>query len=281
MSAEKVVAEAEEIVERTAKAYLNGTTKKQAVLILALTGTVSALGGAFITAMLANRAYKAKYELIAESEIEAARRYYSAVHDKPSLEEVAAELTPEDHGLALAVNALEGYQGKVPYDNQEKLGEITSVIQTEEGLEVEGRLDPKVTNNIFVDGKPMEDDFDYEAEIALRREDTPYIISKDEYFQGEKDYAQETLTFYEEDDTLVDSQDQPIPDSDAAVGDINMQKFGHGSGDNNVVYIRNDRMELDFEVLKSKNSYVQDVLGLRHADGGGSRKRPRFRGDDE
>jgi hypothetical protein len=209
-------------------------------------------------------------------EIAEAREFYTAIHDKPSLEEVAAELNPGDavRLVDTAIEAVNKYQGKIPYNSPEVLSELP------EGRVVSAE-DPKVTNNIFVDGRPMEDDFDYDAEIPLRSEDAPYIISRDEFNQGEKDYAQDTLTFYVLDDTLCDARDQVIPDSDGAVGDVNLQKFGHGSGDNNVVYVRNDRMETDFEVLKSKNSYAKDVLGLRHADGGGSRKRPRFRGEDE
>ena len=71
-----------------------------------------------------------------------------------------------------------------------------------------------------------------------------------------------------------------IPDADDAVGEMNLHRFGHGSGDNNVVYIRNDRLENDFIVLRSQGEYAKEVLGLRHSHGG-SRKTPRFRGDDE
>ena len=252
-------------------------------LILALTATVAAVGAAAATTAIVGKRFKLKYEALANQEIAEAQEFYTAIHAKPSLEEVAAELNPGDavRLVDTAIEAVNKYQGKIPYNSPEVLGKITSVTETADGLVVEGEKDPKVTNNIFVDGRPMEDDFDYDAEIPLRSEDAPYIISRDEFNQGEKDYAQDTLTFYVLDDTLCDARDLVIPDSDGAVGDVNLQKFGHGSGDNNVVYVRNDRMETDFEVLKSKNSYAKDVLGLRHADGGGSRKTRRFRGEDE
>jgi hypothetical protein len=37
--------------------------------------------------------------------------------------------------------------------------------------------------------------------------------------------------------------------------------FGHGSGDPNVVYIRNEKLQAEYEVLRDPGSYEIEVLG--------------------
>ncbi len=267
----EVIEETLETLERIPKLWLNGTTKKQQIVILSATALAGAAASGAVVLTVVKRRLKTKYEMIAEAEIDEARAYYHAMQ-KPDLAELAEERLGEEAPAVAAATAQKSYQGiigRVPY-------------QTPEVIEVPPEPQSAVTSNIFVDGKPMEEDFDYEAEIANRSEDAPYIISREEFMQEEKNYIQQTLTFYEGDDTLTDSNDKDIPDSDEVVGDANLHKFGHGSGDNNVVYVRNDRMSVDFEIVRSTQSFAKDVLGLRHADTRRSRKQPRAQwGDDE
>jgi hypothetical protein len=71
------------------------------------------------------------------------------------------------------------------------------------------------------------------------------------------------LTFFEEDGVLVDEREMPIPDVDGVVGEGNMDKFGmFTNGDKNTVYIRNEKMCMDFEVLRNEGSYGRDVAGF-------------------
>ena len=39
-------------------------------------------------------------------------------------------------------------------------------------------------------------------------------------------------------------------------------KFGHGSNDPTVVFVRNDKYKAEYEVLKHDGAYQVDVLGL-------------------
>jgi hypothetical protein len=108
----------------------------------------------------------------------------------------------------------------------------------------------------------------------------PYVISWDEFASAVLEYDQDTLTYFEGDDTLVDGRDSVVDNVDATIGLANLEKFGHGSKDNNIVYIRNDKLGLDLEVVRSKGSYAKEVLGfIEHSE---SRGRPRkFRRDYE
>jgi hypothetical protein len=133
-------------------------------------------------------------------------------------------------------------------------------------------------SNIFMDGRPVED-FDYAAEVAKRDPETPYVITHDEFMENENGWTQQSLTYYNGDDTLADDQDMPIPDIEAIVDSGNLSKFGYGSRDKNVVYVRNEKIETDFEITLSQGEFSKEVGGLtelRH-----SAPVRRFRGDDE
>ncbi len=93
-----------------------------------------------------------------------------------------------------------------------------------------------------------------------------------------KNNEQVSLTYFDGDDVLVDDRDQPVPDPDDSIGEDHLGRFGVGSKDNNIVYVRNDRLELDFEILRSNGKYAQEVLGfIEHSEHRGVRK---FRHDD-
>jgi hypothetical protein len=272
----EVIEETLDTLERIPKVRLNGTTRAQQILILATTAGVGVVVGGLVVKKLVEKRLTAKYDQILEHELAVARSFWQK--NKPPIEEVAGvrlgnlEVMPEGvNEVAEAVQVLEGYQGKIPYDNPTEARRV--ILNPEPPEEVE-------VHNVFVEGQVMNpDDFDYDTELANRSEDAPYVISFEEFQQGEKDYQQITLNWYAGDDTLADSKDA-LPDVDAIVGEENMVRFGHGSKDPNIVYIRNDAMENDFEVVYNKADYASAVLGFQHSDRPGSRKTPRFRGDD-
>lgn len=88
----------------------------------------------------------------------------------------------------------------------------------------------------------------------------PYVISVAEFFEDNKTYQKLTITYYTADKVLVDDKDVPITDILRTVG-LGIHKFGEQSDDENIVYVRNDRLELDFEIVKDERSYTEVVLG--------------------
>lgn len=136
--------------------------------------------------------------------------------------------------------------------------------------------------NVFVEVDP---NWNYEAELATRTKETPYVIHRDEFFGDEMGWEnQSTLTWYVGDEVLTDEHDTVLTNPVQLIG-MAMEKFGHGSGDPNVVYVRNEYLESEYEVLRDPGSYEITVLGgqvedrmsqndLRH-----SRSPGKFRGD--
>ena len=101
------------------------------------------------------------------------------------------------------------------------------------------------------------DKWDYEMELSTRTPDSPYIIHADEYISDEMDFRQETVTYYVGDDIMADLHDVPIYNYQSLMGEL---RWGHGSGDNNVVYIRNEKTKQEWEVLKHLGRFELEVL---------------------
>ncbi len=112
-----------------------------------------------------------------------------------------------------------------------------------------------VTRSIF----DHNENWDYEVEKKKRTTEKPYVLHRDEFFAEENDYIQSTLTYYDGDNILVDEDDTPIYNYNQVVGEL---LFGHGSGDPNVVYVRNDKRKAEYEVVFDKGLYSVEVLGL-------------------
>jgi hypothetical protein len=88
----------------------------------------------------------------------------------------------------------------------------------------------------------------------------PYDIS-DADFGDDNDYEKITLTYYAGDDVLVDDKEVPIRNTEPVVGHDISKKFGLKSNDEHIAYIRNERLEVDFEVCLDFRSYTEVVLG--------------------
>lgn len=110
--------------------------------------------------------------------------------------------------------------------------------------------------NIFA---PSTDGWDEEYEASLRVDGEPHVIALDVFLENENDWTQETLTYYAGDDILADQSDTPIYGHANMMGKL---KFGHGSQDRNVVYIRNPSLRREWEILRSDGKFEDEVTGL-------------------
>lgn len=122
--------------------------------------------------------------------------------------------------------------------------------------------------------------WDLDKEMAQRDPLQPYIISEDEFMQNDPDHTQVQVTYYQGDDILADAADDPIPDVNGTVGEDNLTRFGHGSDNANMVFVRNEVLNTDFEIERSFGNFAEEVHGIiKHSQE--SRKARRYRGDDE
>lgn len=121
---------------------------------------------------------------------------------------------------------------------------------------------PVPLHDVAVTKKDPNDGWDWDKEHRTRTEGEPYIIHQDEYSRNETDYDQVVYTYYEGDDVLVEvATEQPLPHADLIVGEHNL-KFGHGTDDEDVVFVRNDARELEMEICRDPGRYDEKILGL-------------------
>lgn len=279
MAAEEVLDAVEEVAE------VLPTNPKKILVGLLFTAVGSAALGGVAGWLLAEKKLKKQYDARVALEIEEAKEYYKnfykTLHKKDDYEtpQGAAEaLVPPS--VAAAAEAMVSYQGGA------EAAEEDGASEPEVSVEIEAET-VNVTQNIFEQQKSHSELSPEEKEA--RSPQVPYIIDYEEYMSSESDYQQTHLTYYEGDDVLTDDTDEPIPELERTVGRENL-RFGHASGDVGTVFIRNDRLERDFEVTRSDGSFAHEVLGFQHSDQLGSRQRDRherrnqnrkFRGGDE
>lgn len=211
-------------------------------LIVGTTSTVTLALGAVSGFLIAKRLLEPQYVEIAEQEIEEAKEYYSRLYKKDEFSD-PVELV--------------------------KTQELTKLVETLE----------------YVSDIPATTPADLELDLLLQEIERakehmhPHLISREEYLGNESEYTQITLTYFEEDDVLVDSDDSMIGEIEDVIGIGQLSRFGMLSGDNNIMYVRNARQEVEFEVVRNKGNYAKDVLGfIEHADHNRVRK---FRRDYE
>lgn len=89
----------------------------------------------------------------------------------------------------------------------------------------------------------------------------PFIIDEKDYVENPDDYAQVTLTYYTE-DKIVAEDDEPYDDAEANIGIGNLNELDDDGYDSNVMLVRNDVIQTDFEIIKTNGSYSETVVGL-------------------
>lgn len=254
------------VAEEIVRFGVSGRTK---LIVAAAAATAVGFGVGFFTA---KKLLTEGYADLATAEIEEAKEFYKNLYAPKAQPDVLSgadlrEVTPSDavdgvnQLMEPAVEAVRTYTGD--FDEQQ-VTQVRNIFKND-GTEVD----------------VIQDVWDIDTEMRMRTEDAPFIISHEEFLQGEKDYEQAAVTYYEEDETLVDERDQMIPDKDEKVGDHNLLRMGHGSDDPNKLYVRNDVIEVDFEIARSNGSYAREVLGFEHSDDAPRSRRGRPRWDDD
>lgn len=90
-----------------------------------------------------------------------------------------------------------------------------------------------------------------------------YHISEDEHEEAPWFIDTENLDYWQDDDVLANGM-EIVQDPDSIIDTIVLNRFGKlsRSGDPNVVWCRNDILEIDYEITRHDGSYQHDVLGI-------------------
>lgn len=124
----------------------------------------------------------------------------------------------------------------------------------------EGDTEPEPTKEMVNQYREMASGYtnyskmEKEAEKEVVEVYTPQVISPDDY--DTNGFRTQTLTLYA-DGVLADELDNVITNVDEIVGEESLEHFGEYEED--TVYVRNEELETDFEILKDDSNY-RDML---------------------
>lgn len=251
--------------------------------------------GALAAHILTTKHMTAKYEALIEDEVHAARLYFSKLNkigDYADPIKLSERLNPKDEALSTYRAMAESYSEDVsvpaknesalkpePEEDMESFEKRIIEKAKEEVEDVKDRL------GIFEEDEEQDEIEEEVVTVSVfethqddGKESTDiYVIPKDEFENGASEYTQNTLSYFDGDDVLADERDQPIHNTRSIIGEDNL-RFGEESMDPNIVYIRNDVLEVDFEICRSDGSFAHEVLGVvEHSE---KRKIRKFRETD-
>lgn len=244
------------------------------VLYGSLIGTV---GGIAVGYFLAKSRLETKYRQIADDEIDEMREHFrrreTAKQEKPEIDDVVEKL---------------GYKQPATDAEDERPPHVEIDVEKVEKRNVFETQPPSEEEL----GKPLAEEpaieWDYQTEMKARSDKKPYVIHLDEFKENVTGNEQATYTYYAGDDVLADERDVPIDNMDELIGLENLDKFGHGSEDPSVVYVRNESLSMDMEICRSTGEYAKEVHAmpaeedpeeLRHSNM--RRHRPQRSDDDD
>lgn len=177
--------------------------------------------GAVIGSVVTWKMVKTRYEQIAQEEIESVREAFGRGNDdteKPAENE-------EENIVTAGPSVAEEIRGIV-----EKLGYTAESNEKEEPNE---------------ESKEEEDEEDMDSK--------PYVISPDEF--GDCEYITVSLSYYL-DGIVTNEQGKIVANTDELIGEDFADHFGEYEDDS--VFVRNDRLGMDFEILKDYRDYYED-----------------------
>lgn len=149
---------------------------------------------------------------------------------------------------AQEINEVRDYYRKGNKELADQLVDKTSDIkeeQTEEPEKIEvTKEEKKEYDNVIKHGNYMTMEEDEEDDYS--DDDEPYIIDPSE-FGNNGHYATQTCTYFA-DGVLVDDVDEVIEEPETLVGNFHVDIFR--DFDATSVYVRNDWMKMDFEILR-------------------------------
>lgn len=218
--------------------------------------------GSFGTHVFLSKLINKRYEAIANEEIATMKSYY----DKKlrALENREEKAILEDASKEIQVRTEDG--GVTPYHSMYQGGSEPDKPQHPDAPKQQVERLTNIFNKVEDPEVPMEEAWNIEEELANRSPEVPYVVHRNEHEEGPGDpdeYEKYTLTYFEGDDVLCRDDDTIIEDQDDVVGLGNLSRFGHGSGDPNIVYIRNDKLRVDLEVVHSDGRYATEVAGFK------------------
>lgn len=214
-------------------------------------GAAGVIVGAGIGALITWRFLKQHYETLSQEEIDAVKAHYSKVFKEgPDADLSSMVAKYKDKVDELGYSGVQSDDSDDPEDDEDDAEEESDDAYVQEDSS-DDHPEPKITNI-----------WQYTKDHP-HPEDEAYVITFEQFNNEHDDYDKSDLVYYEGDDILVDSQESPIDNVEDLIGPDALTRFGDGSRDKNMVYVRNDRIAMDFEVSRDERSYTEVIIGIQ------------------
>ena len=226
-------------------------------LIFSILSLGLGFGGGYV---LGNKLGKKKYLKVADEEVKSVKESLEKYYDE-KLNSIQAGYI-EVKGMTKAEDV------QTPYENKpaKRLKPEVPIIDNDsiKRDELKGNNEAQAYGKYVKQYKPQEET---EEEVTPENNTTsakPYVISPSEFADSEFDVR--TLNYYS-DGVLADDDYNVIKDVKGYVGDEAIETFGRY--DTDVVYVRNEKFRIDYEILFDERRY-SDVAprGIVNTDPG-------------
>ena len=225
------------------------------ILIGVGSGAISSLG----TWLITRKVYSKKMEETVAQEITKfkadynKRQFGAKATVKPKLEKVAekarVEIAEEEFLDILAANKYK------PDPERNLAAELQAYQIAQEEAEADDEDEEEPFEEYIWEGSSEDD-------LQDIRED-PYVIDFDDWSASPPGTEQVALIFYDGDEVLADEHGTVIHNPRPIIGSDALDSFGKGSRDANVVYIRNPKTGVDYEIYQNMGTYSEEVHGIR------------------
>lgn len=190
-----------------------------------------------------------RYEQQLEEEVEQYRRYMRRKDERDQVEGNHNAQAETYGNLAAQYNS----------GQSEEDGETASVYSEGDGQDgTDGEPVPEALPlfETFTSNEVVEDSSDDVDQYT--------VISEDEFYELAYDngWDVQELTYYEDDDTLVDEADNPVFDPSEIIGPDALDSFGVCCSDQRETHIRNSQNNTVYNIRLIHDSYTEAVLGL-------------------
>lgn len=201
-------------------------------------GIISFAAGAAIGSVATLMSIKNKYEQIAKEEIEEVREVYmNAIRKTKDVDDEREESAPVNEAPKVA--ELKSYKDVMDESGYINYGNITEA-EVEEMVKEKTKEIVEECNDIL---KKTEDKVN---------KDKPYVINPDDF--GD-DYNTITLVYYKDNVVTTYDTSEVLTDKEIEdlIGEESLSHFGEYEEDS--VFVRNDARKIDYEILKSEETY--------------------------
>lgn len=200
--------------------------------VAAIFGIGVVVGGAGVYYGM-NETLKDGYRRAVEEEIRQVKDHYKIVHSKDQFE------TPEEMLEARREETEDEYEKRIALYSLETDAKAWTAAD-----------DPAVID--YTTRKPKE-------EPKMPSEGKAYPINFEQFDGEETHYSKDTLTYFKGDDVVADENDERIEDIEGIIGAEALSHFDEFSLE--TVYVRNDRLSSDFEIVLDKGRFSEVVEG--------------------